>query len=257
MAEGPGRGEASLEAAVGLSYDEGYGRFVAQRREQIVRRLRAACERAGRDVADVTVEAVSKTVDVDAVAAAMDAGYEAFGENRPQELRRKLDALVAAGVEPPRFDMIGNLQSNKINLVIGRATLVQSISSLRLAEAVSSRAVRSGVRVRALVECNVSGEATKSGLSPEEALGSAEALAALDGLSIEGVMAMAPAHDDSAARRTFSGLRELAEGLRARTGLALPTLSCGMSDDFEIAAEEGSTLVRLGRIVFSPDYVLA
>ena len=103
----------------------------------------------------------------------------------------------------------------------------------------------------------MSGEASKSGFSPDGVREAAEALAALEGLRLEGLMTMAPVHDADAARRAFSGLRELAGELRARTGLALPTLSCGMSDDFEIAAEEGSTLVRLGRIVFSPDYVLA
>lgn len=242
---------------MGLSYDEGYGHFVAERRDEILARLRAACERAGRNVSEVTVEAVSKTVDPAAVVAAMDAGYATFGENRPQELRRKLDALAEAGVTPPRFDMIGNLQTNKINQVLGRAHLIHSISSSHLAEAVSKRAERGGLRVPVLLECNVSGEASKSGFSPDEARAAAEGLAALPGITLEGIMTMAPAHDADAARRTFSGLRELANDLRRRTGLGLPTLSCGMSDDFEIAAEEGSTLVRLGRIVFSPDYVLA
>ena len=245
------------DSAGALEPDPSYQAFVCERRSEILERLDAALARAGRDASEVTVEAVSKTVDASAVVAAMRAGYAAFGENRPQELVRKLDALAAAGVAAPRFDMIGNLQKNKINQVLGRATLVHSVSSVALAEAISSRAVRAGLRVPALVECNVSGEASKSGLSPEEACEAAEGLAALPGLALEGLMTMAPAHDAVAARRTFSGLRELAEDLRARTGLELPTLSCGMSDDFEIAAEEGSTLVRLGRIVFSEDYALA
>ena len=106
------------------------------------------------------------------------------------------------------------------------------------------------------MEANVSGEASKSGFSPEELRAAAEKIVALPGISVRGLMTMAPAHDADAARRTFSGLRELAGELRARTGLALPTLSCGMSDDFGIAVEEGSTLVRLGRCVFDPGYNL-
>ena len=251
-------GESGTAAALGagLEPDAGYEDLVRERREAILSRLEEACARSGRTTSEVLVEAVSKTVGPEAVVAAMRAGYEAFGENRPQELVRKLDALSAAGIEAPRFDMIGNLQTNKINQVLGRAHLIHSISSSHLAEAVSKRAERGGLRVPVLLECNVSGEASKSGFSPDEARAAAEGLAALPGITLEGIMTMAPAHDADAARRTFSGLRELANDLRRRTGLGLPTLSCGMSDDFTIAVEEGATLVRLGRIAFSSDYAL-
>jgi hypothetical protein len=198
---------------------------------------------------------VSKTVGPDEVRAAARVGFEHFGENRPQELVRKLTALEDAPErECMTFDMIGNLQTNKINQVLGRARMIHSISSEHLAEAVSKRAVVREVRVPALLEVNVSGEETKGGMSPDEAREAAERLVALEGLDVQGLMAMAPAHDPEAARRTFSGLRELLDELRVRTGLELPRLSCGMSDDFVIAVEEGSTLVRLGRVVFSEDY---
>ena len=107
-----------------------------------------------------------------------------------------------------------------------------------------------------LLEANVSGEASKSGFSPDELRAAAEGVVALPGIRVLGLMTMAPAGDADAARRTFSGLRELASELRDRTGLPLPELSCGMSDDFEIAVEEGSTLVRLGRCVFDQGYAL-
>lgn len=248
---------SSSEDAPSLEPDGPYVSFVRQRRSAILERLGDACARAGRDVASVTLAAVSKTVGPVEAVAAMRAGYEVFAENRPQELVRKLDALAAVGIEAPRFDMIGNLQKNKINQVLGRASLIQSISSATLAQAVSKRAEREGLRVPVLLECNVSGEQSKGGFSPDEVREAAEGLAALPGIRIEGVMSMAPAHEPAEARRTFSGARELAEELRGRTGLALPVLSCGMSDDFEIAVEEGSTLVRLGRIVFSADYDLS
>ena len=240
-----------------LAVDESYVAFVAERRAEILNKVGEACQRSGRDLSEVSLFAVSKTVDVAEVVAAMRAGYENFAENRPQELTRKLAGFEAAGIEAPRFDMIGNLQKNKINQVLGRASRIQSVSGIELAGAVSSRAERAGLRMPALLEVNVSGEESKGGFTPDEVKAAAEELAGLPGLSLEGLMCMAPAHDEDAARATFAGGRELLEELRRRTGLALPVYSCGMSDDFGIAVEEGSTLVRLGRIVFSPEYQLA
>lgn len=234
-----------------------YEAFVAERRTQIVEQLEQAARTAGRNVSDVCLLAVSKTVGVDEVACAWRAGYRVFGENRPQELRRKAEGMAAIpGMEHVRLDMIGNLQTNKINQVIGCAYLVHSVSSLHLAEAISRRAVSRDASVRVLMEVNVSGEASKSGFSPQEARRHLDAILALPGISLEGVMTMAPAHDSDAARATFSGLRELRDTMRSDSGLPLSVLSCGMSDDFGIAVEEGSTLVRLGRIVFDPAYPL-
>ena len=240
-----------------MSEDELYARFLEERRSEIVDRIAAATARAGRDPREVLAIAVSKTVGPKEVLLARRAGWTAFGENRPQELGRKLEALgqlpEMAGV---RFDMIGNLQKNKINQVIGRVALIHSISSEHLAGAVSMRACARGLCSDVLLEVNVSGEASKSGFSPDELRESVDRVIELPGICVRGLMTMAPARDADGARRTFSGLRELAEELRQRTGLALETLSCGMSDDFEIAVEEGSTLVRLGRCVFDQGYAL-
>ena len=240
-----------------MSDEREYASFLSSRRAEILERVEAAARRSGRSAADVAALAVSKTVGPEEVLLAHRAGWDAFGENRPQELGRKLEALGGlpemAGV---RFDMIGNLQKNKINQVIGRVTLIHSISSAHLAEAVSARCEARGIVADVLLEVNVSGEASKSGFSPDEARRRAEDLVALPGISVRGLMTMAPAGDADAARRTFAGLRELACELRGRTGLPLETLSCGMSDDFELAVEEGSTLVRLGRCVFDRGYAL-
>ena len=234
-----------------------YEAFLRERRASILERVADAARRVGRDPGEVEVIAVSKTVDADAALLAIRAGWRLFGENRPQELGRKLEALEgrdeAAGV---RFDMIGNLQKNKINQVIGRVRLIHSISSAHLAEAVSTRCEARGIVADVLLETNVSGERSKSGFSPDELRSEIEGVLALPGIRVDGLMTMAPAGDADAARRTFSGLRELAGELRGRTGLELRTLSCGMSDDFEIAVEEGSTLVRLGRCVFDRGYNL-
>lgn len=240
-----------------MSDEQEYAGFLGARRAEILERVGEAARRSGRTAADVEALAVSKTVGPEEVLLAHRAGWRCFGENRPQELGRKLDALAAAPeMAGVRFDMIGNLQKNKINQVIGRVALIHSISSAHLAEAVSTRCEARGIAADVLLEVNVSGEQSKSGFSPDEARASAEGVAALPGIRVRGLMTMAPAGDPGAARRTFSGLRELAEELRARTGLPLETLSCGMSDDFEIAIEEGSTLVRLGRCVFDQGYAL-
>ena len=157
--------------------------------------------------------------------------------------------------------MIGNLQTNKINAVLGSAELIHSVGSLHLAQAVSSRAARkieagelAGPQ-RVLIEVNVSGEESKGGFSPDEIRASAGELAELEGICVQGLMTMAPRGNKDVARRTFAGLRELRDELEAAyPDLELPELSCGMSEDFEPALEEGSTLVRLGRVVFSPEF---
>ena len=234
-----------------------YLSFLKRRREEILRRVEGACERSGRDVSDVELVAVSKTVGVDEVELAWQAGWRAFGENRPQELKRKLEGLAPRGeVADARFDMIGNLQVNKINQVLGNVRLIHSVSSMHLAEAISKRAEVRETVADVLVEVNVSGEESKSGLSPEKAHASFGQLLALPGISVRGLMTMAPRGDAGRARSTFAGLRELRDELRADLGCELEVLSCGMSDDFTIAIEEGSTLVRLGRCVFDPSYAL-
>lgn len=241
-----------------IELDDAYQAFLTERRLAIRERAAEAAARAGRGASDVAMLAVSKSVEPEATLLAWRAGWRAFAENRPQELARKLEFAEGtpemAGV---RFDVIGNLQKNKVNQVIGRVELLHSVSSLELAEAVSKRCCARGIVQPALVEVNVLGEQSKSGFSPQEAREAAEALAALPGIRLKGLMAMAPRDDADAARRTFSGARELAGELRDRTGLALGVLSCGMSDDFTIAIEEGSTLVRLGRVAFDPAYELS
>lgn len=241
---------------------EEYLEFMKARRAQIMARVEAALERAGRSASELKVAAVSKTVGVPETVAAIQAGYDLFAENRPQELARKLAGLAQIeGLPPVRFDMIGNLQTNKINSVLGSAALIHSVSSLHLAEAISQRAER---KVAAgelagpqpvLLEANVSGEESKSGFAAEELRTAMDELVELPGIEIRGLMTMAPRGSADVARKTFAGLRELKDELaRAYPELSLTELSCGMSEDFEPAIEEGSTLIRLGRVVFSPDF---
>ncbi len=234
-----------------------YTQFLRERREQLLTKLARAAAKSGRAADDIAMLAVSKTVEPEAVLCAWEAGFTAFAENRPQELNRKLAfAANHPQMAEARFDLIGNLQKNKINQVIGKCRLIHSISSADLARQVSERAERDGLLVDVLLEANVSGEQSKSGFSPDELRAAAEEVCDLPGIRVHGLMTMAPKADPDCARRTFCGLRELRDELSSRMGMPLETLSCGMSDDFDIAVEEGSTLVRLGRTVFSPDYVM-
>ncbi|MDO4436945.1 MAG: YggS family pyridoxal phosphate-dependent enzyme [Coriobacteriaceae bacterium] len=243
--------------------DERYAQRIAERRCEIVDRMTEALAASGRTLDQARLVAVSKTVGVPEVLTALDAGYRTFGENRPQELGRKLGALsFIEGLPDARFEMIGNLQTNKINAVLGRVDLIHSIGSRHLAEAVSSRAAR---RIDAgelaapqpvLIEVNVSGEETKGGFSPEEIRRALPELQDLCGIRIEGLMTMAPRGNKDAARACFAGLRELRDELAKASGLPLAELSCGMSEDFEVALMEGSTCVRLGRVVFDPAFAV-
>ena len=250
----PACGEALLpDAADPLA--PAYGEFLAARRAELMERLARAVAASGREPGCVAALAVSKTVEPEAVLAARRAGWSAFAENRPQELNRKLEfAAREPELADATFDLIGNLQKNKINSVLGKPRLIHSVSSAELARAVSERACRAGLVADVLLECNVSGEESKSGFSPTEAREAAEDVAALPGIRVLGLMTMAPRGDAGRARRTFCGLRELRDDLAARTGLPLTELSAGMSDDFEAAVMEGSTIVRLGRAAFDPAY---
>lgn len=232
-----------------------YTAFLQERRTELLQRIAEAAQRSGRNADEVTLLAVSKTVGNDEVALAAKVGYDVFGENRPQELKHKVGAARQSGLaEHVSFHMIGNLQRNKVNQVLECASMIHSVSSEHLAQAISSRADARGIVMPCLLEVNVSGEASKSGFSCEGALQACERLVDLPGIELTGLMTMAPAYDQSAARKSFSGLRELRDKMIVRTGLALPVLSCGMSGDYTIAVEEGSTLVRLGRIVFDPAF---
>ncbi len=228
--------------------------LVAKRRAEILERVRAACARVGREAQEVELVCVTKGHPAKVVAAALEAGWTVFAENRVPELLQKKAELKGMGLSLPPFDMIGNLQTNKLKALTGEVRMVQSVSSLHLARQLASRAEAQGVVQRVLLEVNVSGEASKQGFSQDEVLCAAEELAALPAISIEGLMTMAPAADPVRARETFRAARALKESLERESPLALGVLSAGMSDDFEIAIEEGSTMVRLGRVALSGSY---
>lgn len=215
----------------------------ADRVRAVRARIAAACERAGRDIDSVTLVAVSKTHDAGAVAGAWAAGVTDFGENRVQEASRKIPALAARGVTPV-WHLVGHLQTNKIRAALGLFDILHSVDSERLARAIDAEATRPA---RAMIEVNVAGEAAKYGVAPAEAADLAERIAGLRNIELVGLMTVAPQADDPEdVRPVFRTLREL------RDAIGLRDLSMGMTDDFEVAVEEGSTLVRVGRAIFGP-----
>jgi pyridoxal phosphate enzyme (YggS family) len=226
---------------------------MAQRIAAIRARVAAAAERAGRAPESVGIVAVSKTMPAAAVLAAATHGLTMFGENRVQEAREKIVAVSAAGLTDVRWDLIGQLQTNKAARAVELFARVQSVDSLRLAEALSMRAHQMGRTLPILLEVNVAGEASKAGLAPDTVVDVARAISALPHLRLDGLMTVAPLVDASeAVRPIFRQMRALRETLRAEVPVASgwPELSMGMTDDFEVAIEEGATLVRIGRALF-------
>jgi pyridoxal phosphate enzyme (YggS family) len=235
--------------------DEEANEQLGRRIAAIQARVAAAAERSGRAPDAVQIVAVSKTMPAGAIIAAAAHGLTLFGENRVQEARDKITAVSGAGLTQLRWELIGHLQTNKAARAVELFTRVQSVDSARLAEALSLRAQQVGCTLPVLLEVNVAGEASKSGLAPEEMIAVARTIAALPHLRPEGLMTIAPLVDDpEAVRPVFQRLRALRETLRAEVPLGAgggwPELSMGMSDDFEVAIEEGATLVRIGRALF-------
>ena len=213
-------------------------------------RIAAAAARSGRPADAVRLVAVTKTVDVEVIRTLLDAGQRDLGENRPQQFRDR--AATMAGLDI-RWHMIGHLQRNKVKYVVPTAAMIHSVDSLDLAEDLSRRAEGLGLRARCLIEVNVSGEASKEGVPPAEAMDLGPAVAELPGLELAGLMTMAPIVDDpEATRPVFAALRELGDRLNRAGGLPAPLteLSMGMTQDYEVAIEEGATLVRVGTALF-------
>ncbi|MCI1902243.1 MAG: YggS family pyridoxal phosphate-dependent enzyme, partial [Bifidobacteriaceae bacterium] len=227
-----------------------------------VHRTLEAVERAtsevGRYSGDVKLLAATKTRDVGEILAALDAGIRTIGENRPQEVQIKAEAVkrlaVAAGIDDLGFHLIGQLQSNKINKVIPWVDTIESVDSLAEATKIATRAISHERHLNVFLEVNESGEESKSGCDPTRAYDEALAIAALDGVSLTGLMTIGAHVDDEATIRAgFTHLRELRDRLLATGGDGLAQcrdLSMGMTSDMEYAIDEGSTIVRVGTGIF-------
>jgi pyridoxal phosphate enzyme (YggS family) len=223
--------------------------LMASRLAAVEERLQSACRRAGRQRGDVTLVAITKTISPDTAKLLPDLGVFDLGENRPQELWLKTGAL------PPtvRWHMVGHLQRNKVERTLPLVRMVHSVDSVRLLQALEEEAVKQARVLDVLLEVNASREASKHGFLPAEVPNLGPQIQAFQHVRVRGLMTMAaPEADPERCRPTFAELRQLRDQLRRQLGPPheLTQLSMGMSNDFEIAIEEGATLVRLGTVLF-------
>ena len=208
-----------------------------------------ACVRRGRDASEVTIVAVSKTKPEEAIMELYDAGHRDFGENYIQELRKKHDDLP----KDIRWHMIGHLQRNKVKYIAEYIHLIHSVDSYALAETINKEAAKHGRIIPILIEVNVGGEESKFGISPEEAPGLVEQISQLPNIRIEGFMTSAPYFEDPEEDRAcFANLRDLSVDIGSKKidNVKVNALSMGMSNDYIVAVEEGSTMVRVGTSIF-------
>ena len=222
---------------------------LAENLEKIQQRIHAAGERAGRDPSSVQLLAVTKSHPPETVAAAAQLGLNLFGENKVQEAKAKIPLCPGR----LRWHFIGHLQSNKCRDAVELFEMIQGVDSLPLAQEIARRAESAAKTMPVLLEVNVAGEASKFGYAPVKLLAELKAINALPRIEIHGLMAVPPWSDDpEKSRPHFRQLRELKAQCEQILGAPLPHLSMGMSDDFEVAVEEGATLVRIGTALFGP-----
>ncbi|MFD1955182.1 YggS family pyridoxal phosphate-dependent enzyme [Paenibacillus thailandensis] len=229
---------------------------LADRVDLVEKRIQAACERSGRKREEVNVIAVTKYVSLQTTKQAVQAGLRHLGENRWQDAKPKWEALSASsaaeGEAPVVWHFIGSLQSKKAKDVVGKFAYIHSLDRLSLAQAIQKQAESLGIIVPCFIQVNVSGEQSKHGLRPEEAASFAQELNKLPGIKPVGLMTMAPFEaEPEQTRPVFRALRQLRDELNGKAILEHPLteLSMGMSNDYEVAIEEGATWVRLGTIL--------
>lgn len=223
--------------------------MVRENLNTVQEKIRRACERAGRPPEDVTLIAVSKTKPVEMIQEAYEAGIRDFGENKVQELMDKIPQLPS----DIRWHMIGHLQRNKVKYLVGKAAMIHSVDSLRLAEEISREAVKQNTVVKILIEVNVAGEESKFGVSPDETETLVREAAALPGIEVCGLMTIAPlAENPEDCRIFFRTLKKLSVDIERKNidNVHMVCLSMGMTGDYETACEEGATFVRVGTGIF-------
>jgi hypothetical protein len=221
-----------------------------QRLEQVKERIRQAAESCNRDADSIRLVAVSKTIAADTVREAIEAGVTILGENYVQEARDKFNALVQY---PVSWHFIGHLQSNKAKYGVRLFDLIHSVDSLKLARELDKQAAKVDKVQHILVQVNISGEDTKSGISADEAPGLIAEISQLKNIAVKGLMTMPPYfYQPEKVRPFFAALRELRDRIKAQSlpHVSLDELSMGMTGDFEVAIKEGATLVRIGTAIF-------
>ena len=216
---------------------------------EVEARIQAACERAGRRREDITLIAVSKTKPVRDIYEVMETGIKDFGENKVQEMCDKMEMIQ----QPLNWHMIGHLQRNKVKYIVDKATLIHSVDSLRLAQQISQEAQKKLVESNILIEVNVAEEESKFGLSTAEVIQMVEEISKLPSVHIKGLMTVAPFTDNPEENRPyFRNLKQLAVDIAEKNidNVTMSVLSMGMTGDYEVAIEEGATMVRVGTGIF-------
>ena len=223
--------------------------MITENLEQVRRNIVEACKAVNRDPSEVTLISVSKTKPVSMLQEAYDAGSRDFGENKVQEIMDKYPQLPS----DIRWHMIGHLQRNKVKYIVDKVALIHSVDSLRLAETIENEAAKHNVTVPILIEVNVAQEESKFGLKTEEVLSLVESVAVLPHINIKGLMTIAPyVEDPEENREIFRELKKLSVDIAAKNinNVNMSVLSMGMTNDYQVAVEEGATMVRVGTGIF-------
>lgn len=223
--------------------------YIQENLREVKDRVAQAAIKSGRQPEDITLIAVTKTLPVDVINAAIGFGVADIGENKVQEVMDKYDQVIGG----PKWHLIGHLQTNKVKYIIDKVSLIHSVDSFRLAEEISKRAEKAGLIMEILVQVNVAEESTKFGLSVEEVSELVEAISVLPGICIKGLMTIAPFIDDETElRKYFSQMKEIFETLKKTmyNKADMTYLSMGMTNDYELAIEEGANMVRIGTGLF-------
>lgn len=223
--------------------------MLSENLRDVEKRIEEACKRSNRDPKEVTLIAVSKTKPVEMLQEVYDAGARNFGENKVQEIMDKYDHLP----QDIHWHMIGHLQRNKVKYIVDKVQMIHSVDSLRLAETIDKEAKKKNVTVPILIEVNVAEEESKFGLSLEEVTALAEEISKLSNVRVCGLMTVAPfVEDPEENREVFRSLKKLSVDIAAKNinNVTMSVLSMGMTNDFEVAVEEGATMVRVGTAIF-------
>lgn len=222
---------------------------ITENLSMVENKIAAACKRAGRERDEVKLIAVSKTQPVEAIREAIEYGINSFGENRVQELREKTE-IIKDNLD---WHLIGHLQTNKVKYVVGKVSLIHSLENIKLAEALDKEAAKLGITVDVLAEINVAKEASKFGVNPEDAENFIREVSKFPNINIKGLMTVAPYTDISEEnRKYFRQLKKIMVDLNSKNihNVNMNVLSMGMTGDYEVAIEEGATLVRVGTGIF-------
>ncbi len=223
--------------------------MVTENLKEVEKNIMEACKKSGRDRNEVTLIAVSKTKPISMIEEAYETGIREFGENKPQELRDKYQELP----KDIHWHMIGHLQRNKVKYVVGNASLIHSVESIRLAEAINQEAEKKDIVMPVLVEVNVAEEESKFGITVSDCETFIREIAKLEHISVQGLMTIAPFVENAEDnRKYFAKLRELSVDIAAKNidNVSMCNLSMGMTGDYQVAIEEGATMVRVGTGIF-------